>query len=181
MSGNYMETMRRDFLFPEQAFCLPEGSGCYDGPGMRQVVERCFGNSGVRESHALFLVDMDDSAAFGVKGGKGTETLLSHVASVLHRTFRRSDSIGRMGRHAFLVLLRNVEAEKFSEKKVREFREELNRHLAVCDERAFGAICSIGVARYPEDGKTFDEVFRRAASVLQMTRRGQSASSGWDF
>lgn len=168
MSGK-METIRQDSLFSEEVLGLPKGADCYDAPVMRQVVERCFWNSGVRESHALFWVDVDASA---VSGGKAGESLLNHVALVLRLIFRRSDAIGRMGRHAFLVLLRNVEAEKFSEKKVREFREELNRHLAVCEERVFGAICNVGLARYPEDGHTFDEVFRRASSVSQVPRRG---------
>lgn len=170
--------MRQDFVSSSQPLPLPEGfTGCYDGPVMRDVVERCFHNSDVGQSHALFLVDVEGYAALSAMGGQAAETLLHHVVSTLHSTFRRSDCIGRLGRHAFLVLLRDVEAQKFSEKKAREFREELNRHFAVCDARSFGSVCSIGVGRYPEHGKTFDEVFRHAAGVLKMARRQRGGAS----
>ena len=105
------ETAHRD--------CL---TGCYDRMTIQHLVDLCFLKSDVRQSHAMFVIDVDNFKRVNDTWGREFgDIVLNDVAAVLRRIFRRSDYIGRIGDDEFLVLLRDVEPERLSEKKAQEF------------------------------------------------------------
>ena len=78
--------------------------------------------SDVRQSHAMFVIDVDNFKRVNDTWGREFgDIVLNDVAAVLRRIFRRSDYIGRIGDDEFLVLLRDVEPERLSEKRRRNF------------------------------------------------------------
>ena len=96
------ETAHRD--------CL---TGCYDRMTIRHLVDLCFLKSDVRQSHAMFVIDVDNFKRVNDTWGREFgDIVLNDVAAVLRRIFRRSDYIGRIGDDEFLVLLRDVEPER---------------------------------------------------------------------
>ena len=96
------ETAHRD--------CL---TGCYDKMTIQYLVDLCFLKSDVRQSHAMFVIDVDNFKRVNDTWGREFgDIVLNDVAAVLRRIFRRSDYIGRIGDNEFLVLLRDVEPER---------------------------------------------------------------------
>lgn len=70
----------------------------------------------------MFVIDVDNFKRVNDTWGREFgDIVLNDVAAVLRRIFRRSDYIGRIGDDEFLVLLRDVEPERLSEKKAPEF------------------------------------------------------------
>lgn len=66
----------------------------------------------------MFVIDVDNFKRVNDTWGREFgDIVLNDVAAVLRRIFRRSDYIGRIGDDEFLVLLRDVEPERLSEKK----------------------------------------------------------------
>ena len=69
--------------------------------------------------------------------------MLNDVAAVLRRIFRRSDYIGRIGDDEFLVLLRDVEPERLSEKKAQEFLYGLGTLFSARGDERYKPTCSV--------------------------------------
>lgn len=86
------ETVHRD--------CL---TGCYDRMTIQHLVDLCFLKSDVRQSHAMFVIDVDNFKRVNDTWGREFgDIVLNDVAAVLRRIFRRSDYIGRIGDDEFL-------------------------------------------------------------------------------
>ena len=135
------ETAHRD--------CL---TGCYDRMTIRHLVDLCFLKSDVRQSHAMFVIDVDNFKRVNDTWGREFgDIVLNDVAAVLRRIFRRSDYIGRIGDDEFLTALGTL----FS---------------ARGDER-YKPTCSVGIARYPMDGTLFETVFQSADAALHEAKR----------
>ncbi|MFQ9866058.1 MAG: GGDEF domain-containing protein [Bilophila wadsworthia] len=144
------ETAHRD--------CL---TGCYDRMTIRHLVDLCFLKSDVRQSHAMFVIDVDNFKRVNDTWGREFgDIVLNDVAAVLRRIFRRSDYIGRIGDDEFLVLLRDVEPERLSEKKAQEFYTALGTLFSARGDERYKPTCSVGIARYPMDGTLFETVFQ---------------------
>ena len=77
------ETAHRD--------CL---TGCYDRMTIQHLVDLCFLKSDVRQSHAMFVIDVDNFKRVNDTWGREFgDIVLNDVAAVLRRIFRRSDYI----------------------------------------------------------------------------------------
>ena len=82
-----------------------------------------------------------------------------------------SDYIGRIGDDEFLVLLRDVEPERLSEKKAQEFYTALGTLFSARGDERYKPTCSVGIARYPMDGTLFETVFQSADAALHEAKR----------
>lgn len=155
------ETVHRD--------CL---TGCYDKMTMQHLIDLCFSKSGMRQSHAMFVIDVDNFKRVNETWGQEFgDIVLNDIAAVLRRIFRRSDYIGRIGGHEFLVLLRDVEPERLSEKKAQEFYTALGTLFSARGDERYKPACSVGIARYPVDGAAFEALFQRADAALHEAKR----------
>lgn len=155
------ETAHRD--------CL---TGCYDRMTIQHLVDLCFLKSDVRQSHAMFVIDVDNFKRVNDTWGREFgDIVLNDVAAVLRRIFRRSDYIGRIGDDEFLVLLRDVEPERLSEKKAQEFYTALGTLFSARGDERYKPTCSVGIARYPMDGTLFETVFQSADAALHEAKR----------
>ena len=134
------ETAHRD--------CL---TGCYDRMTIRHLVDLCFLKSDVRQSHAMFVIDVDN---------------FKRVNDTWGREFG-----GRIGDDEFLVLLRDVEPERLSEKKAQEFYTALGTLFSARGDERYKPTCSVGIARYPMDGTLFETVFQSADAALHEAKR----------
>ena len=141
------ETAHRD--------CL---TGCYDRMTIRHLVDLCFLKSDVRQSHAMFVIDVDNFKRVNDTWGREFgDIVLNDVAAVLRRIF--------------LVLLRDVEPERLSEKKAQEFYTALGTLFSARGDERYKPTCSVGIARYPMDGTLFETVFQSADAALHEAKR----------
>lgn len=123
--------------------------------------------------HVLFVVDIDDFKLVNDHLGhtSGDEALIQ-VANAMKASFRADDLLGRYGGDEFVILMRHLDEyqpEKIQQKCQKLMKEIQNIQLKKDMQTKIS--CSIGIAVYPKDGKTFKELFRKADEQLYQAKR----------
>ncbi|MFL8673955.1 diguanylate cyclase domain-containing protein [Clostridioides sp. GD02404] len=130
---------------------------------------------------ALMIIDIDDFK--GINDNLGHlygDAVLSEIASDLINLFRASDIVGRIGGDEFIVFMKDVS----------EIRDIINKaeELVKAFERSFvGAgnnykiSLSVGIARFPQDGLDYMQLFRRADIALYSAKgKGKNCYTLYD-
>lgn len=121
--------------------------------------------------HVLFMLDVDNfkgvNDTFGHQAG---DEFLIRLAGGLKKAFRENDVVGRIGGDEFFVFLRNVMEIELIEKKAQDI---LNIVSATGQGYSKVKVSgSIGIALYPENGTTVDELYSKADEALYVAKRG---------
>ncbi|QKI88740.1 putative bifunctional diguanylate cyclase/phosphodiesterase [Thiomicrorhabdus xiamenensis] len=119
-----------------------------------------------KQKLAVFFIDLDRFKEVNDSFGHDTgDALLQVVSENIVETLRDSDSIARLGGDEFAVLLDHVEHEaaiaSVLDKILNIFKEPFNLH-----HRQIYTTCSIGVAVYPDNGTSAEELLRNADSAM---------------
>lgn len=121
--------------------------------------------------HVLFMLDVDNfkgvNDTFGHQAG---DDFLIRLASELKKAFRENDVVGRIGGDEFFIFLRNVVEIELIEKKAQDILDI----VSVAGESYSKAELSgsIGIALYPKDGGTVEELYSKADEALYVAKRG---------
>lgn len=113
---------------------------------------------------ALLMMDVDYFKTINDRYGHfiGDETLRK-VAQLICALFRREDLVGRAGGDEFIAFLPLGEDHGL----LQERAESIQRTIRTVELPGGGHLtASIGIARYPENGKSFDELFQQADRAL---------------
>lgn len=117
--------------------------------------------------HAFIIVDLDKfkyaNDTFGHLFG---DAVIRAVADTLRSTFRTTDLVGRTGGDEFVVFARDVAFPGGLETlkaKCRGLSEALAQVRLGTD---YVISASIGISLFPQDGKTYDELFAKADAAL---------------
>lgn len=133
-----------------------------------------------RHGHASALLHVDLNGLQEVNATLGREIgdlLLRNFAERLKQGLRESDTIARMRSDEFLILLSDVTDENAAAAVVRRLKEMVTRpfqagiHSVTIDS-------SFGVALYPQDATTFNELLKYATMAME---RAQTSGSGYEF
>lgn len=112
--------------------------------------------------HAMLMIDLDDfkqindqlSHAFG-------DAVLSEVASIIQNAFRREDIVSRIGGDEFVALIKHIDSETAIEVLSKRLCDLVDRTFEA-DGKELRLSISIGIALYPQHGKTFDALYHAA-------------------
>ncbi len=87
----------------------------------------------------------------------------------MHANFRNGDIIGRVGGDEFLVFLTNITDKRFIEKKAKTIADAFKNTYSGenADYKISG---SIGISVYPNDGKTYEELYISADKALYQSK-----------
>lgn len=117
------------------------------------------------QMHAMLMIDSDNFKSVNDNFGHAVgDEVIKYVASILKRTFRDSDFKGRFGGDEFVVFMKNTtkEATRLRAKQL----NEAVRKPYIKDGKEINITCSIGIAYYTNDGKTFEELFKASDEAL---------------
>ena len=128
-------------------------------------------------SYAMLLIDIDDfksvNDTFGHAFG---DKVLAGVGETMRNIFRTEDCLGRIGGDEFCVFM-SVKGTMTPEERLRlvnrkcdELCKALRKHEMVGDKEYSGS-ASVGVAIYPENGKSFNDLYKAADSALYGSKR----------
>ncbi len=121
---------------------------------------------------ALFLFDIDDFKKLNDTYGHHVgDVFLKEFTGKLLRSFRSTDILGRVGGEEFILYLNGVgDNNYYIEEKAQQILSICNSiHLEEAPERSFS--CSIGVARFPMDGKTYTELYEKADEAMYSVKK----------
>jgi diguanylate cyclase (GGDEF)-like protein len=115
----------------------------------------------------LALCDLDEFKRINdTDGHPAGDRALEGVAALLERTIRASDFAFRIGGDEFALLLPETDADE-----ARDAVERIVAALAGDSVLAEGLGISFGVALFPSDGSTPEELIRRADQALYAAKR----------
>ncbi|MCB1784642.1 MAG: EAL domain-containing protein [Gammaproteobacteria bacterium] len=115
---------------------------------------------------AVYFIDLDNFKAVNdTMGHKAGDTLLHQAADRLRASLRESDMPARLGGDEFLAvsegLQRPSDAEVIAHKIVGVFQQPFT-----IDSREFYATASIGIAVFPQDGATAEQLLQSADTAM---------------
>ena len=115
---------------------------------------------------ALAFIDLDRFKRVNDSLGHAAgDALLQGVAARLRENVRASDTVSRMGGDEFTLVLGNLDEPASAAIVLRQIRQNLRQPIAV-GEQTLVATASIGVAVYPRDAASVDELLKCADKAL---------------
>ncbi len=125
--------------------------------------------------HYMAIIDIDNFKSINDNYGHlfGDE-VISGIANILSNTLNGRGIIGRFGGDEFYLFTNNVEAED----NLRIFLTAARQQIRYTFEKKHPELhvtLSIGVSLYPDDGRTYDELFQKADKCLYIAKsRGKN-------
>ena len=134
---------------------------------LEQLVE---GSERSSKMLAVIFLDLDDFKKINDSlGHEAGDQLLITAADRLMKATRKEDTVGRLGGDEFIILLDGLssanDAQPLAENLIGGFRKPF-----YIDNRQLILTASIGIAIYPNDGKTPSELLRNADSAMYHTK-----------
>lgn len=134
-----------------------------------------------RYSHPIWILFIDlDRFKFinDTLGHRAGDTLLKAVATRLQATVRETDTVARMGSDEFVLILPERTDAGLSTSIVQRIMDAIAQPLLI-EEHEFFISSSIGVAVYPADGDTPEELLKHAD--IAMYRAKETGRSNFQF
>lgn len=162
---NYEEKLER-FAFYDYLTHLPNRRLFED-----RVEQAILQSERSAKSFALLYLDGDGFKCINDQFGHevGDEFLRS-VGKRMKESIRSGDSIGRIGGDEFAILLENIDDRNLIREVTQRTLVQLREPYRVKGEEIHSSF-SIGVACYPEDGRSLDDLFRSADQALYRGKR----------
>ena len=119
---------------------------------------------------ALFVIDVDNFK--GVNDNLGHlagDYVLAGISSMISKVFDENSIVGRIGGDEFIVFLKNVDSEELLNKKAEELIKGF-RSSFKGESSEYKVSGSVGIAKYPENGKSFKELFINADKAVYLAK-----------
>ncbi len=125
---------------------------------------------------AVMFVDLDGFKAVNdTLGHHAGDLLLVEVARRLEKSVRKSDTVGRLAGDEFVVLLEDIGTREEVLSVAEKIRTALVRPITVAGREA-RVSASIGIALYPENGQSAEELLHKAdAAMYAVKQAGRDA------
>ena len=129
-----------------------------------------------RESLAVLCMDIDDFKVINDKYGHSIgDRLLASVAGVVRRELRQMDVLTRYAGDEFVAIM-PMASSKMAASIADRIRSAVEEQLfSVRAGTMIGLGVSLGVACFPEDGETSEELLTAAAGRMQRDKHGRKA------
>jgi diguanylate cyclase (GGDEF)-like protein len=136
----------------------------------QSLIENYLLSEGSSGRHAAIMLDIDNFKHINDTLGhiQGDAALLQ-VAEKLQGLFRATDIVGRIGGDEFFILLKNyVSTEKLVEKLTAVC--DLFKDIFLDEGGGYRISGSVGVSLYPEDGRSYTELYKEADHALYFAK-----------
>jgi diguanylate cyclase (GGDEF)-like protein len=146
-------------------------TGLYNMRGFSIVVDRLFGQA-VRYNRpaSMLMIDSDDLKSVNDQNGhEAGNRLLKMVAKCIESELRHTDVLARYGGDEFIVLLPETTAERAIEVAQR-IRQTVSASPLLFEGKRIETSVSIGLACYPEDGRSIDAIQARADRAMYLAK-----------
>lgn len=120
----------------------------------------------------MFILDIDNFKKINdTMGHAFGDTLLKTLGKEIRAEFRMSDIIGRTGGDEFMVFLKDVTDDMIVVREANRITRFFQDFKAGGDYVKYSASASIGAAIYPDDAKTFKDLYVAADQALYKAKK----------
>mgnify|MGYP000287889830 CR=1 FL=1 len=165
----YMSAKKRSDLLYQQANTDPL-TGLFNRNALNEHIYAVLADSALKNA-AVMIIDLDNFKSvndnFGHLYGDG---VLKEISREIRERVRETDTIGRIGGDEFVVFMENYGDESVLEKRADAFCRALRKYYEE-DDVECTISGSIGIACFPRDGKTYDELLGKADQALYYIKK----------
>lgn len=145
-------------------------TGLYNKVTTEKLINEYINQDGIEKTSALFAIDIDNFKGVNDNLGHLTgDKVLIDISNKLKKIFRQSDIIGRFGGDEFVVFMKNIPSLELIEKKAQSILKAVKAKIDNNDKCKISA--SIGVAIYPQNGDSFQQLYENADQALYDTKK----------
>lgn len=142
-------------------------TGLYNSATIRSKINEILAQQHTLHGQQIFiLIDLDNykliNDTFGHSFG---DQVLIEVSEILDARFRSDDLVGRLGGDEFLIFLRNVNSLDGVSAAIEGLCQSIRKTYRDGDKEVTIS-ASIGIASSPDDGTTFEELYKKSDSAL---------------
>lgn len=120
----------------------------------------------------MFILDIDNFKKINdTMGHAFGDTLLKTLGREIKTEFRMTDIIGRTGGDEFMVFLKDVTDDLIVEREANRITRFFHDFKAGGDYVKYSASASIGAAIYPDDAKSFKDLYVAADQALYRAKK----------
>ncbi len=131
-------------------------------------------------SVALLFIDIDRFQHVNDSFGHGVgDSLLMQLADRLQHAVRDDDTLARFGGDEFVVMLPDTDAHGAT--VVSQKLLDMVRQPTRIEQFDMSVTASIGIALYPGDAHSFDELLKQADSAMHRAKRDNGGGGGFRF
>ncbi len=143
-----------------------ELTGLYNKSAVRRKMEAYLLKRAQDDISEVYIIDVDNFKQINDSHGHMFgDTVLQAISAKLRELFRGEDMIARIGGDEFLVFVQNIADRAGTGRRAamigEAFRGLFKQNVVQCN-----VSCSIGIARCPDHGITYDELFQRGDMAL---------------
>lgn len=146
-------------------------TGLFNRVTTMNLIDGTLAASSKREKHALFVIDIDNfkyvNDHFGHLSG---DQLIVQTAKLLRGQFRKDDVVGRIGGDEFVIFLKKISSAELAVQKAEKLRKAFRKAKSTAGSGA-SISGSIGISFYPNDGMSYEELFRKADIAMYAAKR----------
>lgn len=144
-------------------------TGIYNRDTLKLQISSCL-NEDPDAIHALIMIDTDNFKQINDTHGHITgDLVLSEMAAGMKKIVRKKDIVGRIGGDEFTIFIKDIGTADTAKKKAEELLR-MFRHLFDSEKKPVKVTCSMGIALFPKDGKTFQELYECADKALYQAK-----------
>jgi diguanylate cyclase (GGDEF)-like protein len=119
-----------------------------------------------KSSLAVLFMDLDHFKNVNdTAGHPGGDALLQEASARIKASVRESDFVARLGGDEFIVLMTNLVAADATRRVAEQLLHVMRTPFIVADQARFLS-ASIGIAVYPQDGQTADDLIKNADTAM---------------
>ncbi|MBR1392214.1 MAG: GGDEF domain-containing protein [Ruminococcus sp.] len=161
-------------------------TGILNKLAFEEMSSACIEHTLETEHRALIIFDIDDFKAVNDNYGHAAgDRLLRATGEILRSLFSEDDYLGRIGGDEFCVLVNSCLSDEKAlresvEAKCREFGKRLHS-IAYFTEKSADITASIGISLFPENGRSFSELYNACDKALYRSKNdGKNSFSFFD-
>ncbi len=137
-------------------------------------LEQCVKDAAANESpFAVLFIDLDRFKHHNDTLGHAVgDKILTITAKRMQHQVRGEDVVGRLGGDEFIILLRGLRGDGDIEQAVGRILTAIEEPLGIDQEKTVKITASMGLSRYPADGRSGEELVSRADLAMYRAKRG---------
>ena len=153
----------------------------YNKAVTKELIEEFLITEDRKGIHALYLIDIDNFKNVNDDFGHAIgDVLLSTMADKLSQFFRATDIVGRIGGDEFLIFMKDVDDKSVAAQKAAEICTGF-RNWFKSTSGSVELSVSIGICILPEDGTSFDEIYKKSDVALYVSKnKGKNTFTFYD-
>jgi len=125
-----------------------------------------------KQKVGLFMIDLDDFKRVNdAHGHPAGDRVLEAVGARLRRFLRVTDAVARLGGDEFAVLVELLDSRDDASTFADRLQSELSGDVEIAPGVAATLSASIGVALYPDDGDTVEELHEEADAAMYAAKQ----------